>query len=35
MKTRAVDQVRLEGLKLLARNDVVMNIDNHRSVLSL
>jgi hypothetical protein len=34
MKTRAVDQAGLKSLKLLAGNDMIVNIDNHDKILS-
>jgi hypothetical protein len=33
VKTRAVDQPRLKSLQLLAGNDVIVNVDNHRNFL--
>jgi hypothetical protein len=35
MKPRAIDQTRLERLELLARDDMVVNIDNHDAILSV
>jgi hypothetical protein len=35
MEPRAVDQTCLESLELLARNNVVMNVDNHDAILSV
>jgi hypothetical protein len=35
MESRAIDQTRLERLELLARDDMVVNIDNHDRILSL
>jgi hypothetical protein len=35
METRAIDQTRLERLELLARDDMVVNIDNHNEILSM
>ena len=35
MEPRAIDQTRLERLELLAGDDMVVNIDNHGSVLSM
>jgi hypothetical protein len=33
VKPRAVDQAGLEGLQLLAGDDVIVNIDNHGTIL--
>jgi hypothetical protein len=35
MKPGAINQTRLESLQLLARNNMVVNIDNHVSILSV
>ena len=34
MEASAIDQTRLERLELLARDDMVVNIDNHDRILS-
>ena len=35
MEPSAIDQPRLERLELLARDDMIVNIDNHDRILSL
>jgi hypothetical protein len=30
MKPRTIDQTRLKGLELLSRDNVIVNVDNHK-----